>query len=161
MCDRLFSLVGALLFMQIPQFMQQYTYLLQGHVSELHIQVKQIEQVAKVSHKSLGEYIQKFVSSNDIDFSSQGVLLQKLVERMQEMTSSLKSLQEASIWAKPFIFFKQIDLGIFNETLAAFRLGVYLSLESLVYMLVGLCFGYFFYTGLSRIFRKNKHKENV
>jgi hypothetical protein len=65
--------IGAFVASQIPEFIQQYTQRLAGHVNELYRLLNQMRQVASYSNKTLDQYIQKFITSSDPDFARQGV----------------------------------------------------------------------------------------
>jgi Protein of unknown function (DUF2937) len=148
----LFALLGALLFSQIPFFMQQYTQQLAGHVAELQIQIAAIDKLAGQSGKTLQQYIEKFSSNSDTDFVLQGHFMQKLFDRFNEMSEGLNALQQATPWFHPFVFIKFFQTNIGLSTYASFKPGLSLTLESGLYMLAGLLFGYLFYQLLRKTF---------
>ena len=47
--DRMFSVGGAVAFSQLPQFMQQYSQRLSGHINELDRQVNLMQNAAEAS----------------------------------------------------------------------------------------------------------------
>src|SRR5437016_4244626 len=103
--DRLFILIGAVLGSQFPEFMQQYTQRLSGHAAELSQLIAKLNEIARISNKTLDQYIYKFLSSSDPDFVNQGEFMNDVVHRWQDLNVSLQSLSEATIWTKPFYFF--------------------------------------------------------
>lgn len=140
--DRIFAVLGALLFSQIPLFIIYYIQQLQGHVSELQVQVDAIRRLASQNGKSLEHYIQKFLSSSDLDFHGQGLLMQKMVERLEAFSKALFSLQQASIWERPVIFVKNLDWSIFQATLDHYEVGLPITLEGAFYALLGIFIGF-------------------
>lgn len=143
--DRIFVVLGALICMQVPLYMQQYRQQLIGRVDELTQQVAMIRQVSAESNKTLEQFIQKFMDDKDIDFSRQGVLMRNMVHRLSDLSVSFLAVEQASIWLKPMIFFRYLDYGIARSTLSYYQPGVLLTYEGMIYTLIGIFFGYMFY----------------
>jgi len=129
---------AALLFLQIPTFIQQYTHELSGHVAELTLQISAIEKAAQSGGKTTAEYIHKFAANSDQDFSSQGLLMQNMLARFKKLSYSLSSLSAASPLMKPWVFANQVDLQIMQNTASKFQVGITLSFEGLLYAFSGL-----------------------
>jgi hypothetical protein len=143
--DRIFALLGALLFSQFPFFIQQYTQQLAGHVAELQWQIGALAQLASQSGKSLEQYIQKFSNSIDPDFSLQGHFMQGLVQRFDRLSEGLQALQQATVWERPFIFIQYFHQSIASATYENFKPGLAFTVESAAYLLCGLLVGYLLY----------------
>ena len=140
--DRLFAVGGALLFSQIPLFMQQYTQQLSGHEAELHLQIDLIQKTAFQTGKTLDQFIHKFLSSSDPDFMHQGELMQGMVIRWHHLVEALTSLQESTFLTRPFVFMRHCDFEICKNTLKAFQMGIPLNLEGGLYAFVGIIAGF-------------------
>jgi hypothetical protein len=157
MVDRLFAVAGGLALSQAPLFMLQYTQRLAGHVQELQLQVAMMRQAASLTGKSLEQYVGKFLASQDPDFLSQGILMQKMTVRADLMARQLHALQEATPLSRPFIFLSHINWEIARPTLKAFEPGLSFTLETGLYMVVGIALGYASYSlvrlGLRRMGR--------
>jgi hypothetical protein len=149
--DRIFSVAGALLFIQAPEYLQQYLQRLGGHVDELGIQIAKLTQIAGSTGKTLEAYIQKFVTSGDLDYAYQGQLLQNLIDKHEKLAKSLYEIQHASSLERGVKFLFYIDPEIARATLNNFVPGVTLSLEGLIYGLVGLIFGWMVYSAIKRL----------
>lgn len=137
--------------MQIPLVIQQYVQNLTGREAELRIQVDAMRRMAESSGKSLTQFIQKFLSSTDTDFASQGRLMENMVDRWHYLTESFLALQNSSVFTRPFVFFLHADFDIFKSTLKNHSLGFPLSLEGAVYALIGLAVGYVLFSGIRRL----------
>jgi hypothetical protein len=148
--DRLSVVVGAFLGSQVPEFMQQYTQRLAGHVNELHRLLSQMRIVASHSNKTLEQYIQKFLSSPDPDFARQGELMQEMLSRWEELNQALFHLTHSSIWMRPYVFLKELQYDIAKSTLASFQPGINLSVEGLCYAGAGMLMGWVLYQGISK-----------
>lgn len=142
LCDRLFAVIGAIIFAQAPLFMQQYMQQVTGRGEELYQQVKAMKEAARFSGKSLDQLISKFLSSSDIDFVHQGELMQALVQRWQTLESALQSWQSSNFLEKPFVFLRHLDREVFSSTFKSFTMGLPLNLEGAVYAMIGTVAGF-------------------
>lgn len=143
--DRVFAAVGAFLFSQIPAFMQQYTQRLGGHLSELNHQLVQLQKVAKLSGKTLPDYVAKFLGSADLDFVRQGELMQQLIERQQVLAQAFTHLIHADAFQRPLFFIRYIQFDIAKGTMQSFQPSLTFSEEGLFYALLGVLAGYGIY----------------
>jgi hypothetical protein len=139
--DRIFAVLGALLFAQLPLFMVQYRHVLSGHVNELRTQVEFMRVAAKHSGKTLEQFINKFVSSPDSDFALQGQNMQLMVDRWHQLADSGKALDHASMIERPFVFFYHVNYDLIKETAHGFVFGIPFTIEGAFYALLGIIAG--------------------
>lgn len=139
--DRLFAVSGALLFSQAPLFIQQYQHQLYGHISELKTHIAAMQKSAAFSGKTLNQYILKFIKSGDVDFASQGELMQSSIQRYETLNTGYQALVESPIYYKPLLFFKYYDWDIGKSTYETFKWGLSFNMETLSYALLGTVFG--------------------
>lgn len=151
--DRAFAVFGAILFAQMPLFMQQYTQQLIGRDAELKLQVDGMQNAAAVSGKTLEAFIRKFAESGDVDFISQGEAMQAMVARWHNLSDALAAMQNSNLWSRPFAFIYHLNGDAFGSTLANFQAGLPINLEGGAYALVGILFGYFVFATLRKIAR--------
>lgn len=151
MIDRIFAVAGAIAFAQFPQFFLQYLHQLSGHAAELQIQLEQLKQSVKLSNSSITELIAKFHLSLDPDIVRLGDFMQMIVDRSERFTTALSSLQNASIFTKPFLFIRYFDSSIGRDTFKHFQLGFSFTLEGIVYAFVGMVFGYYVFYSLRSV----------
>jgi hypothetical protein len=156
LCAKGSAVLLALVAMQMPMFIQQYVHQLQGHLSELRLQVAEMERVAAQSGKSLPEYIGKFLESGDLDFAAQGSLMHEMMGRAELLQQHSNALMEASIWSKPLLFATHFDLSIARDTFSHFQLGVPLSIEGACYGVVGVLISSLLFAALLRMFRRGR-----
>jgi hypothetical protein len=150
--DRIFAVAGALAFSQIPLFMQQYQLHLSGHVAELQMQVQAMRNSAALTGKSLEQYIMKFLNSSDLDFKNQGDLMRAMIQRYENLAEGYNALQNATAYAKPFLFIQYFDRDIAQATWPAFQMGFSFNLEGAAYVLMGIVFGLITYWILRKMF---------
>lgn len=167
MIDRAFAVIGAFAFAQFPQFYSQYLHELAGHVEELTRQVNLLKQSAQASGKTVQELIIKFLQFSDSDVVRQGEFMKQMVERLENLALSQNRLQEASVFTKPLLFIREADGSIALETYHRFLFGFTFTWEGLVYALIGLVVGYFFFWGIFLILKgigslfRRKPKANL
>ena len=143
--DRIFSVIGAVAFSQIPEFIQQYIQRLGGHVDEAQYQVELIRKAAQSSGHTLSNYIELFIPHTDPSVVQQGQLIQRTIERARELAEALQAIKEASVFTRPFVFLANIKYPIAKATLEDFQPALPLSIESLIYAFIGLFLALAFY----------------
>lgn len=150
--DRVFAVVGAVTFLQAPQFIQSYTLSLSGHLAEVSWQLDQMRQMTQKSGRTLSELVSKFLASSDPDIHFQGELIQGLINRETSFASALHSLSKANAFTRPFEFATHFHGDIAKDTFHHFTLGLPLTVESLVWGVAGLFAGYLFFRGLAYLY---------
>jgi Protein of unknown function (DUF2937) len=161
--DRVFVVIAALLFSQLPLYMQEYEQRLSGHVDELYHQLDALQKIAKQSGKSFEEYVGKFLASPDLDFAKQGAFIEAMQHRYQKLSDALTQLQGASVFSKPFLFIQHLDFEISKASLVNFKPGVLFTLEGLCYVIAGMAAGFVLFKllGLLRFaFIRNGYQRN-
>lgn len=148
--DRAFAVIGAVVFAQLPLFMQQYTQQLIGRTAELKLQVEAMRNAAAVSGKTLESFINKFITSGDADFVAQGEAMQAMVVRWHDLQDALSAMQQSTLWGRPFAFIYHLNSDAFSSTLSNFRAGLPITIEGGVYALAGICVGYLVFSFLRK-----------
>lgn len=151
--SRIFILIGALVFSQMPFFISAYSQQLYGRIAELRLQKEALIKIAHQSGKTLDQYIYKFLISTDPDFHGQGEWMQSSINRLQTLTKSLTDIERATLLEKPFIFLKTLNWDIGKSTLNHFAVGLPLNLEGALYALVGACVGGLLFYCLKQILK--------
>lgn len=159
--ERLIAIPTALLAAQFPQFFQQYMHELSGHVAELNYQMSILQKSAEIAQKPLPALIQKFLANSDPDIHHQGAVMQGVIERLQDFSQAMQSLQHAGLLGKPFLFIRYFDVGIVADTWTHFQLGINFSVESMVYLVLGLFFGHGLYLMWRALFSALRKQGNV
>jgi hypothetical protein len=139
--DRVFAVAGAVIFSQIPNFIDQYQQQVTGRMAELQLQINIMERVAATTGKTLKQYILKFLSSTDPDFYNQGEVIQQMLLRFESLVQALNALKEASAFTKAWALICHFDYEIARSTFSSFVVGLSFSLEGFIYAFIGLVFG--------------------
>lgn len=160
--SRAVIILTALAFSQFPAFENSYKQRLGGHVDELRYQVEQMEGAAKLSGKTLDELIAKFMANADEDFRRLGELMHAAKMRLTSLENALFSLNGASPLSRPFLFFFHSDAVIMKSAYQKFRLSLPLSIEGLIWAVIGAFCGYFIFLlcakgcrGIRAVLKKN------
>ena len=137
--ERVVIVGTALIFSQIPLFMQQYEQQLVGRIGELKLQIGAFTKAA--NGYSLDVYVEKFTSHNDSFFVNHGEILKGIIERYDSLKTSYATLESASLLSKPFLFISHAKADIALSTWTHFDLGLPLTMEGAVYALFGVLAG--------------------
>lgn len=148
--DRCFAVVGAIVFAQVPLFMQQYIQQLIGRTSELSLQVEGMRHAASLSGKTLEQLTKKFIESADLDVARQGELMLAIVKRWRNVSDALSAMKNSSVWSRPFAFLYHLDTDAFSSSFDHFKIGLPLNLEGGVYALAGVAAGYLVFAFLRK-----------
>ncbi len=153
MLDRVFAVVFAIVFAQMPLFIQQYSQQLVGRVAELQLQVESMKQSATLSGKSLEQLITRFLSHTDPDIARQGELMSASLERWNSLLHALDTLQNSNALQKPFAFLLHLNFNTFKSTWHHYSMGLPLTLEGGVYAFIGIIVGYGFFACLMKLIK--------
>jgi hypothetical protein len=155
----LLIIVSSFSFTQIPSFNNQYYQQLVGHTEELSFQIKKLKLLAMQSGKTVEEYIEKFKSSPDVDFSRHGIFLEQMLTRFNKMVSARQAFDKVKnglqfLWAIP-----HIDGEIFASTWKNYTFTLPLKADTLIWALMGAFFGYAIYLIIRYFFFVRKELE--
>jgi hypothetical protein len=145
--DRTLGAAGAVACAQLPEFMQQYLQRLGGHLDEARRQLAAFARVAREAGLSLPDYIARLSGNPDAVVAKTGGVIRDLAARVDELAAAEKALREASAWARPWVFLRQLDTEIASGTWGVFRPAVPTTWEGLVYAAVGVALALAIYHG--------------
>jgi len=148
--DRILCVLGAVLFSQGPEFMQQYLQRLGGHLEEARRQFVQFLEIARQSGKSVQELAAQYAANADPAVVSMGKLVNETEARMNALAAANTALRNASAWERPFVFLRHIDREIASGTANDFKPAVPTTLEGMLYALAGVIVILAIYYGLLR-----------
>ena len=136
--DRALCVFGAIIFSQVPEFMQQYLQRLGGHLDEARRQLAQFQATATQSGLTLDRFIAQTTANAEPSVARLGGVMTETVARVESLAAAQSALEHASLWSRPFIFLARLDLPIARATWGIFKPGVPTTLEGLVYALAGM-----------------------
>jgi hypothetical protein len=136
--DRILCVLGAVLFSQAPEFMQQYLQRLGGHLAEARRQLAQFEEIAKQAGKNVHELAAQYAANADPAVVSMGKLVNDTELRVNTLASAEAAIRDASVWSRPFVFLRNLDWEIARGTENIFKPAVPTTTEGLSYGLIGV-----------------------
>jgi DUF2937 family protein len=138
--DRVLCVAGAVLFSQLPEFMQQYLQRLEGHLDEARLALSRFKDAAAQSGMSLDQLVAGASQNPDPSMGKLGGVIRQAVARVDELGVADAALRRASTWTRPFVFLDHMDSGIARATLAIYRPAVPTTVEGLAYAGFGIVF---------------------
>lgn len=136
--DRILCVLGAILFSQVPEFMQQYLQRLGGHLDEARRQLAVFQQTAAQAGLSLDQFISQTGSNPDTSVARLGGVMSGTAERVSSLQSAHDALLHSALWERPFIFVRHLDVQIARATGAVYQPAVPTTPEGIVYAVAGM-----------------------
>ncbi len=148
--DRLLCVFGAVLFCQLPEFIQQYLQRLGGRLDEARRQLAQFTDVAAQSKLTLADFITRTSHNADESVARLANVMSETVTRVDSLNAADLAIRNASLWEKPFVFLTHLDPSIARATLSIYKPAVPTTIEGLVYAVLGMLVILGLYHGLIR-----------
>jgi hypothetical protein len=136
--DRALCVIGAVIFSQVPEFIQQYLQRLGGHLDEARRQLQQFQQAAAQSGLTLDRLISQTNTNADPAVAKLGGVMTAAVARVDTLETAQSAIQHASLWSRPFVFMRYLDSSIAHATWTIFKPAVPTTVEGFVYALLGM-----------------------
>lgn len=136
--DRILFAAGLLLFMQLPQFMDQYTQRLGGYLQGQQEHLARYQSIADQQFAGdLASLIGDFAASGKSSVREVGHNVSQLVEQIDASIYDLHILEQGQFVSKVIHLSTNMNIDIARETLRIFTPGIPISLEGIVCGLLG------------------------
>lgn len=150
--DRILCVVGAVMFSQGPEFMQQYLQRLGGHLDEARRQLAIFQNTAAQAGLSLDQFINRTGSNADQSVARLGAVMTDAADRVSSLQAAHDALLQAALWERPFVFLRYLDAAIARATGAVYQPALPTTVEGLIYAFTGmLLFLAIYHLGLKRL----------
>ncbi len=136
--DRVLCVIGAVVFSQAPEFMQQYLQRLEGHLDEARLALGHFKEAAAQSGMSIEQLVASAGQNPDPSMRSIGGVVQAAAARVDQLTEADAALRGASAWARPFVFLEHAEWGITKATWVIYRPAVPTTPEGFAYAAMGM-----------------------
>jgi hypothetical protein len=136
--DRGLCVVGAVLFSQIPEFIQQYLQRLGGHLDEARRQLGRFQEIATKAGLTIDALMVKSQGSPEPTVVQLGTLMRDTASRVDALAAAEAGIRNASLFGRPLVFLRHLDLSIAHATWTVFKPAVPTTVEGLVYAGVGV-----------------------
>jgi len=148
--DRILCVLGAVLFAQGPEFIQQYRQRLEGRLDEARLQLSQFQRAATDSGLTLDQLMARAGGNSDPAMGRLGAVARESAARVAHLTAAVNSLRDASPFTRPFALLRHIDPSIAHATWSIYRPALPTTLDGLAYATVGVVVLLAFYHGAVR-----------
>ena len=136
--DRVLCVLGAVVFSQLPEFMQQYLQRLGGHLDEARLALDRLKAVAAQSGLALGDLRAGAAALPEGPAGRLAGLVRASFARVDELAGAESAIRHASAWSRPFVFAAHLDPAIAKATWAVFRPAVPTTAEGAMYAGAGI-----------------------
>lgn len=138
--DRILCVVGAVLFSQGPEFMQQYLQRLGGHLDEARRHLAAFQKTADQAGLTLERFISQTAANADPAVAKLSDVMTDAIARVSSLQAAHDTLLHAALWERPFVFLRHLDSGIARATGAVYQPAVPTTAEGLIYAFAGMVF---------------------
>lgn len=136
--DRLLCVLGAVLFSQIPEFIQQYLQRLGGHLDEARRQLGQFREVAAQSGLTLDQLMARSERASEATVARFGHLVRDTAARVDALSGAEAAIRTSSVFSRPFVFLHRVDFSIARATWGVFKPAVPTTAEGALYAVLGM-----------------------
>lgn len=138
--ERFLFTFGVLLFMQIPQFIDQYTQRLGGYYDAQRTHLAQYQAIADINYDGqLTTLIANFQSSDTPAVVLTGQQIESTMHTTETLLQDLRLLTADSYLPKLKLLLTRPDLTLAKNTLAIFKPGIPLTKEAIITGFIGGC----------------------
>ena len=139
--NALLASVGAALFSQIPEFIQQYTQRLGGAVDALSEARRRIAAEATAFGRTTEAHVAQALASGDPELRARGARDAGTLADFDRLSAAYRALSDSDGILRLRHFIETFDESLARSTLEIFRPAVPLTLENLAYAGIGLVLG--------------------
>jgi hypothetical protein len=163
--DRLFFAAGVLVFLQLPNFIDQYTQRFGGFYDAERAHLEKYQLIADQNFAGdLKALIRQFKAGGSQAIIQTGEAIEKTVLRVTEFEKGLRALEGSDFIKKVMYLSTNIDYGLAKGTLRVFKPGIPFSVEALACGVFGGVLFSLFFNGLIRLpgwLRGRLSKKNI
>lgn len=154
------TLAFGVILSQFPEFYQQYTQRVGGHLDGVKLQVADLDQRAASINKNRFEYIRRLLKNKDAVVQNEGHSLVRLLGSEIKLQSAFDSLNEPVALWRSARFVQHFDKNIAIATLNSYRPAIPLTVEGLAYFCSGAVLGWLSVLLASMLFRNQENQRN-
>lgn len=165
--DRIVFAVGVLIFLQLPNFIDQYTQRMGGYYDAQKENLELYQGIAdKYYDGDLKQLTDSFAKSNEPAMKETAEELEKISSRVKELEEGLDILESGTFLRQVVYMVFNIDLKLARGTLKAYTPGMPFTSEGLLSGLIGGVIVSLLFNGIVKLVRipfkkKKKQKPEV
>lgn len=118
---------------QLPEFIQQYSQRLSGHLNEALMQLNEFQLIADRHFKGdLSSMIEKYLVNREPSIKETANIIVNTSRRASDLQAHLFNLEETEYIKRVFYFITEYDISMAQATLQQFQLAIPLNLSALL-----------------------------
>jgi len=131
--DRCLFTLTFILGLQLPEFIQQYSQRLSGHLNEASSQLSEYQLIAdRHFGGSLTSMINKYLINSEQSIKETANIINLTSTRVTDLQNHLLNIQEAEYAKRVYYFVTQFDQSMVQATIEQYQLAIPLSLPALI-----------------------------
>lgn len=131
--DRCLFTLTFILGLQLPEFIQQYSQRLSGHLNEALSQLSEYQLIAdRHFDGNLTSMINKYLINSEQSIKETANIISHTSTRVTDLQSHLFNIQEAEYVKRVYYFVTQFDQSMAQATIEQYQLAIPLSLPALI-----------------------------
>ncbi len=165
--DRILFTLSFIIGVQLPEFIQQYSQRLSGHLNEALNHLAQFQFIASTQYQgNLATLIEQYRQNADPAIQQTGEIVNTLIQRTELLSNNVSRLQDNQFANRVYYFFKELDIKIAQATFDQFIMAIPIEVYALstgaifAFMVVFTKSGLWFGTKQSCLFVYSKCKNN-
>lgn len=143
LAERLVVFFVALFLSQAPQYMNLYLNVLSGAKAAHEKSVAALTEKAQELGMTVQQFIDDLLKADSKVSKSSGQVHQKQLADFENAKRAFEALRNATAFSRPFVFLRYVDWSLAKNV--QFQPAFPLTLEALVYVLVGIIIGMILY----------------
>ena len=131
--DRCLFTLTFILGLQLPEFIQQYSQRLSGHLNEAISQLNEFKLIAdRHFDGSLTTMINKYLINSEPSINETAKIIQNTTHRVSDLKDQLFNLQETEYVERVYYFITAFDESMAQATFQQYQLAIPLSLPAVI-----------------------------
>ncbi|WP_426370125.1 DUF2937 family protein [Pseudocolwellia sp. HL-MZ7] len=119
--------------LQLPEFIQQYSQRLSGHLNEALLQLSDYQLIAdRHFDGKLSLMVDKYLTNSEPSINETGNIISKVSDRVTDLQGHLSNLQDVEYIKRVFYFVTEFDESMAQATIQQYQLAIPLSLPALI-----------------------------
>ncbi|MCX7553698.1 DUF2937 family protein [Marinicella sp. S1101] len=160
--DKICFTLGAIVFLQLPHFIEQYTQRMGGYASSQSEQIKEYQETADLHFAGdLEAYIERLQQNADPAVAASAQQISQRVEKTQDIQRELAVFEAEPLWYQVPYFITHMRLDLVNGTAKNFSPGLPINLWAWGYGLVGGVLFSLIFNGFMLIPKKISKKKQL
>lgn len=136
--DKIFFTAGAIIFLQLPHFIEQYTQRMGGYASSQSEQIKEYQSLANQHFNGdMDAYIDRLAQNSDPAIAESAQQINQRIHKSRDLNKELNVFENKPLWYQVPYFLTHMRMNLVSGTAQNFAPGLPINLWAWGYGLVG------------------------